>query len=128
MIVIWSAVKTLVRPLLTVLLLAVLVLSCQRSQDTDQQICYYGRYVGQGCWPVIQLLKPVEGIPTTQYGNFEHSIGTGLLPEKYMDGKPFYFTINQIDSNKIYPTYCIPTKYILDITPSDSACILNRTD
>jgi len=113
------------KPILTMLLFSLIMFSCRKSQLNLQQTCFKGRYVGEGCWPVIQLLEPVEGsVPTTSYGIYEHAVGTGLLPEKYKDGKPFYFTVHQIDSNKIYQTYCIPTKYLIDITPSDSACNL----
>lgn len=106
------------------LLLPLLNISCQKDQPNDKQTCYMGRYVGEGCWPVVQVLKPLDGsIPTGLYGSYEHSVGTGILPEKYKDGKPFYFTINQIDSNSIYLTYCIPTKYLIAISSfSDSAC------
>jgi hypothetical protein len=111
------------KPVLIFLLLSVFMFSCKKSRVNTQQTCYKGRYVGEGCWPVIQLLEPLyESVPTAQYGSYKHVVGTGVLPERYKNGTVFYFTIQQIDSNKIYLTYCAPTKYFVTITPFDSAC------
>lgn len=107
-------------------LLTFLVFACKKETGTGQQTCYKGRYVGEGCWPVIQILEPLdESVPTAQYGVYDHSIGIGILPEQFKDGKPFYFTISQVDSNKLYLTYCMPTKYFAVLSNlSFSACEL----
>jgi hypothetical protein len=116
------------KSLLIFLLLSLLFLSCEKSKTNAKQTCFKGRYVGTGCWPVIQLLEPLDGsLPTALYGFhdtlYEHTFGTGEIPEQYKDGRPFYFTVTDIDSNIIYQTYCTPTKYVVVIGSfSDSAC------
>ena len=116
------------KTLLTFLLLSLLTLSCEKDQTNQRETCYKGRYIGEGCWPVIQLLEPFDGsIPRSQYGVYEQAVSTESLPDKYKDGKPFYFTISKVDSNRIYLTYCIPTKYFITISNlSNSACILSE--
>ena len=105
-------------------ILPLLTFSCRKVETNPKQTCYKGRFVAEGCWPVIQVLDPLsKSIPTVQYGAYEHTIGTGSIPERYKNGQPFYFIISHIDSNKIYLTYCSPTKYLVEISNfSDSAC------
>jgi hypothetical protein len=107
-----------------VLLITFLIYGCQKEGRARHTTCYKGRYVGAGCWSVLQLLEPLDGsLPTAPYGVYENTVGTGSLPERFKDGKPFYFTVSQVDSNKIYLTYCMPTKYFITLsTFSDSAC------
>jgi hypothetical protein len=37
------------------------------------------------------------------------------VPERYKNGEPFYFTVKRIDSNKLYLTWCVPSKYFIEI-------------
>src|SRR4051812_1172129 len=102
--------------LLSIMLLSLLFVACEKDKTSAMQSCYKGRFIGEGCWTVIQLLEPSNGsLPTSTYGNYDHTFGTANVPEKYKNGQPFYFTVNKVDSNKIYLTYCLPTKYIFEI-------------
>ena len=114
---------------IALLLVCILLSACDKETNNPQtsisNICFKGRYLGKGCWPVIQILEPV--FKDTRWQNrdsiYKNVAGVGVLPEKYKDGKPFYFKISSIDSNMIYLTYCSPTKYLVVInTYSDSAC------
>jgi hypothetical protein len=106
------------------LLITLFVFACKKETTSRQQTCWKGKYIGEGCWPVIQILDPVdESVHTAQFGVYDHTIGTGSLPDRFKDGNPFYFTISKVDSNKIYLTYCLPTKYFVVLNNlSDSAC------
>lgn len=96
--------------------------SCKR-EVTAKQTCYKGRFVAEGCWSVIQVMEPLNDLPTSGYGEYEHTFGTVGLPEQYKNGEPFYFHVNSVDSNKIYMTYCLPTKYVAEISNiSDHPC------
>ena len=109
--------KKLMKHLFTLLLLSIFNLSCQKDQVKQKEGSYKARYVGESCWVVLELLEPLDGsIPTEQYENYKYAIGTGPIPQNYKDGTPFYFTVNKIDSNRAYLTYCIPTKYYIEIT------------
>ncbi len=106
-------------------LVFIFLLSCEKPETKRNQTCCKGRYIETGCWPVIQLLDhPADvNIPTGRYGDYEHAFGTGDIPEQYKDGRTFYFTVTSIDSNRIYMTYCLPTRYFIGIGAfSDSAC------
>lgn len=104
-------------------IVALFSISCNKEAHENQN-CYKGRFVGDGCWAVIEVLETQnDNLPTSQYGEYEHTFGTMNLPEQYKNGKPFYFRVNVVDSNKIYLTYCIPTKYVAEISElSDQPC------
>ncbi len=102
--------------------------SCSKSNDNLSKVCYKGKYVGEGCWPVIQIIKPLDdkfknstwGTSTVIYNN---AVGVGLLPDKYKDGTPFYFTISKIDSNIVHTDNCTVPKYSIAINNyTDSLC------
>jgi hypothetical protein len=81
--------------LVTLTLLLTFLLSCEKSKTNIKQTCFKGRYVGTGCWAVIQLLEPLDGsLPTAQYGFhdtlYEHTFGTGEIPKQYK-GPPILF-------------------------------------
>ena len=105
-------------------ILTFILASCTKVEDVTTSNCLKGRFVTSGCWPVIELLEPMDGrLPTARYGTIEHSFGIENLPEKYKNGVPFYFTVRRIDSNKKYLTYCVPTKYFIEIESySDTPC------
>ena len=114
--------------ILLFVLLLLFLFSCTKADITTKQTCFKGRFIAEGCWTVVQLLEPIdESLPTAQYATqdevYEHTFGTGSLPDKYKNGQPFYFTVNHIDSNIIYETYCLPTKYVASIDSiSDVPC------
>ena len=111
--------------LLTLSVLSILLFSCEKSETNAKPTCFKGRYVGKGCWSVVQLLEEPSDmtIPTARYGEYEHAFGTGDIPEQYKDGRSFYFTVTGIDSNIIYHTDCIPIKYVVGIGSfSDRGC------
>lgn len=104
------------------------VCSCKKTDEDIASICFEGKFIGNGCWSVIQILSPLdERFKNSKWiGNtiqYNYAVGIGSLPEKYKNGKSFYFTISKIDSNFIYTTNCNIPKYTIDIKAySDSAC------
>lgn len=115
---------SLMKRLLVLGLLPLLIFSCQKVETNEKQTCFKGRFVAEGCLPVIQVLDSLnESIPTTQYGIYERAIGVRNLPEQYKDGHSFYFAISYIDSNMIFTANCLRTRYFVEISSiSDTPC------
>ncbi len=102
--------------------------SCSKQENNLAKTCFKGRYVGEGCWSVIQIIEPLDArFNVSKWVDrdsiYEHSVGVGPLPDKYKNGAPFYFTISSIDSNQITTAYCSIPKYSIGLNfYSDSAC------
>lgn len=115
------------------ILLTFWVSSCKKDNSLRnkplQDIVFQGKYLGEGCWSVIQVIKPslttIEIDPSaTQWigalssGHdtlYHNTVGAGVIPEMYRNGDTFYFTVSKIDSNLHYLTNCSPTKYVFTI-------------
>lgn len=101
---------------------------CSKQETDLKKTCFKGKYIGEGCWPVIQIIEPLDSkFKDSKWlykdSIYEHAVGTGPLPDKYKDGKAFYFTINSIDSNQITTANCSIPKYSIGLNSySDSAC------
>ncbi len=106
--------------------------SCNKTQDDINLTCFKGKFIGEGCWPVIQIIEPIdERFKNSRWGTsttiYDYSVGVGTLPDKYKDGNPFYFTISKIDSNMVHTANCsAPQYYIVINTYSDSACKISN--
>lgn len=110
------------------LLACILFLSCGKDQAGAEKVCYKGRYVGDGCWSIIQVLEPFNlPVAGTQWQNkdstYRNVFGTGEIPEKYKDGKPFYFIIDSIAADPFHTMHCNTAGYVAAINSySDSNC------
>jgi len=120
------------KSLVVITLLIFFSFSCSKTQNTIISTCFKGQFIGEGCWPVIQIIEPIDerfkdsrwGTSTTIY---DYSVEVGTLPDKYKDGKPFYFTISKIDSNMVHTANCSTPQYFIVInTYSDSACKISN--
>ena len=114
--------------------------SCAKQQDeyiaTDPVIttCFKGKFVGDGCWPVIQVLNGKGFMLNSKWQamtagarQFDSTVTVTNLPEKYRDGNMFYFTVSRVDSNIVHVMNCNTPKYVLEIVRfSDSSCIYSN--
>jgi hypothetical protein len=108
------------KPLFSVCIICLVLFSCEK-QDSSSPV-FKAKYLGKGCWPVIQILEPLDArfaeqkwydaVTDSMYSN---CVGAGEVPEKYQNGRPFYFTIRTITQDLPYLTYCSPTKYLIGI-------------
>jgi len=99
-----------------------LLFSCSKGEKAE--ICYQGKYVGKGCWDVIQI-TPKETLPEAsiwlkplgghKYEDIHNAIGVGNLPDSFKDGQPFYFNVAKVREHGVITTECGPTKYIAEI-------------
>lgn len=103
--------------------------SCSKKENnSNPSLCFKGKYVGQGCWPVIQILEPLDGrFKDSSWGTstiiYNNTVGVGTLHDRYKDGAPFYFTISKVDSNIVHTANCsVPKYYIVIDTYSDNTC------
>lgn len=117
--------------LLTIVLIS-FISGCNKTQENIAPTCFKGKYIGNGCWPVIQILEPIdkklkESRWETDTMQYDYAVGTGALPDKYKDSNPFYFTISGIDSNIVHTANCSIPKFTISInTFSDSACKISK--
>lgn len=104
------------------LLVSVIAISLFACNKESRDIVFKGKYLANGCWPVIQILDPLDERfkePEWQYldSSYKYCTGTGLLADRYKNGQPFNFTIKSIREGGSIPvtTNCSYPKYIIDI-------------
>jgi len=125
--------KLMNRIAILLLLVSMFLFACDKEnsgneQTNENKTCFKGRYVGEGCWPIIQALEPFDTrFNNSQWQNrdsvYEHCVGTGSLPEKYKDGRPFYFTVDSLLSDPVHTMHCNTATYFAVIKSySDNAC------
>ncbi|NIG55498.1 hypothetical protein [Chitinophaga sp. Cy-1792] len=130
----------------TVLLVlaAGLFFSCKKNAKGPEIIicppanfCVPVKYIGNGCEDVIQLMDSsgVAGLRPylTQWRNekgelINNAIGAGHLPTIFRDGNIFHIAVNNIDSNKIQTTECLPIKFsIRYYSLGKDKCVIDST-
>jgi hypothetical protein len=104
------------------------------TEDEYKNVCFKGKYVGTGCWDVVQIISPIdqENVENSTWSltkpdnskiTFDHVIGTGGLPQEYKTGDTFYFNIVKIDREPVHTQECSPTKYVAVLANlSNTAC------
>ncbi|HRP55733.1 hypothetical protein [Agriterribacter sp.] len=115
--------------ILLIFLVAVVCLAGFACNKESHKTVFKGKYMAKSCWPVIQILEPLDEkfkepkwYDVISDSSYNYCVGVGEVPEKYRDGKPFYFTIKSITRDPPSLAYCIPTKYIIGIaTYSDTS-------
>lgn len=121
------------RFLILLTFLAFAITSCKRDHSLSkkdlEKMTFQGKYLGEGCWSVIQVTKPsIREIglnPSwTQWGKetnnridtlYNNAIGAGIIPKKFRNGALFYFTVSKLDSNIIHTADCAAPKYYFGI-------------
>ena len=111
-------------------------IACSKQHDeyiaTDPVMtqCFKAKYVGDGCWPVIQVQNGKGFMLNSKWQSmdagsrqYDSTVTVTSLPEQYKDGHTFYFTISKVDSNIVHVMNCNTPKYVLEISRfSDSSC------
>ncbi|MBE7173480.1 MAG: hypothetical protein INR73_23100 [Williamsia sp.] len=102
--------------------------SCAKDQTGASKSCYKGRYIGSGCWPIVQVLESLDADFAKSHWQDRDSVyknvfGVGYIPEKYKDGRSFYFTIDSVLQNPVHTMNCNTAGYFAVIKwYSDSSC------
>lgn len=117
----------------SLILVALAIASCKKdhvlSNNSLQDIVFQGKYLGEGCWSVIQVTAPsLKNIglnaKETQWAQplssghdtiYQNAVGAGMIPDAYRSGNTFYFTVSKLDSNIIHTMDCIVPRYYLNI-------------
>ena len=116
---------------LAILTLIFVCFGCKKNEINSTATCFKGKYLGQGCWTVIQIVQPVDGrFVKSTWGTvdtmYKYAVGVKGLPDNYKNGKSFYFTISSIDSNLIHTANCTIPQYAIGIsTFSDTQCTMS---
>ena len=115
------------RTILLFLFLAIAATSCKKDPSI-KNIVFKGKYLGKGCWQVIQVLQPslssvgidrsdtkwvgsLSSAPSYHDTIYFNAVGAGLVPDTFRNKQPFYFTISAIKSNIIHVMDCSIPKY-----------------
>ena len=108
-----------------VMLLLVLLsvgVSCHKDRSL-QEVVFKGRYLGTGCWPVIQVISPSitafdldpSALKWAEGDTVYHNAIGADISEQFSTGAAFYFTVDRVKPHGIIPADCISTKYILSV-------------
>lgn len=117
--------------MLAMLILIFVCFGCEKNNTDSSSICFKGKYLGEGCWTVIQIIEPIDARFTkstwgTVDTTYKHAVGIRSLPDNYKSGKPFYFTISSIDSNLVHTANCSIPQYTIGINAfSDTQCTIS---
>jgi hypothetical protein len=92
------------------------------SKD-NQKTVFKAKYIGRGCWDVIQILEPYDRrfSESSWMGNndstYTGAVSVGELSEEYRSGEPFYLTIKSVKLVKNIPhrDICSLPKYGIEI-------------
>lgn len=124
--------STMKRFLILLTFSVLVVTSCKKDHSLRkkalEKMTFQGKYLGEGCWSVIQIIKPsINSTGLDQSGSdwyplssnhdtvYHDVVGAGLIPETYRNGDTFYFTVSKIDSNLIHVDNCDAPKYYFTI-------------
>ncbi len=114
----------------SILLTFLFLVATSCKKDTSVKgIVFKGKYIGKGCWPVIQVIKPsLSSIglnakkaiwPKKNFDDdslYHNAVGAAI-PDTFTNGKVFYFTVSKVESppDKITDANCLRTSYFFDI-------------
>ena len=100
------------------------------STDLVMTRCFKAKFVGDGCWPVIQVLNGTGFMLNSKWQamaagskQYDSTVTVTSLPDRFKDGHTFYFTVSKVDSDIVHVMNCNTPKYVLEISKfSDSSC------
>lgn len=105
---------------LLIFLVAVVFLIGFACSKESHKIVFKAKYIGKGCWDVIQILEPSderfsESSWITKDSTYTGAVSVGELPEVYKSGQPFYLTIKTIVQDIPHPLHCSTPKYGMEV-------------
>lgn len=125
-----SAVKLLIMKTSILMLASVLTITlfscCKESRRESQNKVFKGKYIANGCWPVMQIMEPLNEKfkdPAWLYGDssYNYCVTSMEVTKKYQTGEPFRFKILEIKETIDLPSlhYCTSPKYmaVIEILP-----------
>ncbi len=81
---------------------------------------FKAKYIGLGCWDVIQILEPSdERFRETSWvfndSTYVGAVSVGRLSDEYKTGMPFYLTIKSVVQDIPHTLHCSTPKYGIEI-------------